>query len=264
MRMATSLASFFLLFCVLGMNFFFGRSQAADEEKDRQAALEKALRECPVANVGVLPGRTSPWEIAFAEGCAIRRAVFRYVDRPRPQVPPDSYKYDIAAYELTKLLGVELIPPVVEREIQGRKGTVQVYIENCIRERDRRRRKLEPPDAKAFRNAVEGMKVFENLAYDECSNINDLYIHREDWRVCRIDFSEAFAPMRELLPGCGITVCSRKLYKGLLELDEEAVRKTLGQYLSQEEIDACLVRRNLILEKINGLIAESGEEDVLF
>ena len=177
---------------------------------------------------------------------------------------PDSYKYDIAAYELTKLLGIELIPPVVEREIGGRQGTLQTLLENCIREKDRRRKKLEPPDAKAFNNALEELKVFVNLAYDDCYNFDDIYIHLASWRVCRVDFSEAFYPSLELLPGCEITTCSKKLYEGLLELDEEEVRAKLGRYLSDEEITACLVRKKLILEKINALIAEKGEESVLF
>lgn len=186
------------------------------------------------------------------------------MDRPRPQPIPDSYRYDIAAYELTKLLGVELIPPVVEREIDGRKGTLQVFLENWVRERDRKRKKLEPRDAAAFHNALEELKVFEHLAYDDCYNLNDTYVHLEDWRVCRVDFSEAFAPAPELLPGCPLTVCSKPLYQGLRGLDEEALRTTLGKYLNDEELEACLVRRKLILDKFEALIAEKGAENVLF
>lgn len=227
--------------------------------------MEKALRECKVVNTRKNePGRTSPWIITFTERCAVKRALFRYVDRPRPQPTADSYKYDIAAYELTKLLGVELIPAIVEREIDGREGTLQVLLENCIREKERKRRKMEPPDAKAFSNALETIKVFINLAYDDCYNSDDLYIHMEDWRVCRVDFSEAFAPIPELLPGCDITVCSRKLYDGLLKLDEETVKSTLSRYLSDEEIGALLIRRSLLVEKIKTLICEKGEDAVLF
>ncbi|MGB7295975.1 MAG: hypothetical protein WBC70_10335 [Candidatus Aminicenantales bacterium] len=253
-----------LLFFVLGSSFF-ARFQTPAEEKDRMAALEAALRECRIADIHKdEPGRTSPWVITFTEWCPVQRALFRYVDRPRPQPMADSYRYDIAAYELSKLLGVELIPPVVEREIDGRKGTLQIYLENCIREKDRKRKKLEPPEARAFDNAMEELKVFENLAYDGCYNLDDTYIHMEDWRVYRVDFSEAFAPVPELLPGCSLTACSKKLYRGLSELDEEAARATLGKYLNNEELEACLVRRELILEKLEALIAEKGAENVLF
>jgi hypothetical protein len=231
-------------------------------------ALEKVLREAKVNKIEKdgLGGRTGPWLITLGDGAARLRAVFRHVDRRRPLPTPDSYKYDIAAYELTKLLGIELIPPVVEREIGGRKGTLQVFLdlENCIREKDRRRKKMEPPNPKAFSNAFEEVKVLENLTYDECQDADDLYVHRDDWRVCRVDFSEAFAPVPELLPGCEITVCSRRFYEGLLKLDEETVKSALSKYLSDEEVGALLTRKGLLIEKIKALICEKGEDAVLF
>jgi len=229
-------------------------------------ALEKVLREAKVEKIEKekLGGRTGPWLITLGAGAAKQRAVFRHVDRRRPLRTPDSYKYDLAAYELTKLLAIELIPPVVEREIEGRAGSLQVFLENCLREKDRKRKKLEPPNPEAFTKALEATRVFENLTYDKCQDADHLYIHLEDWRVCRVDFSEAFAPVPELLPGCDITFCSRKLFEGLLGLDEDAVRLALGSYLSQEEIGALFVRRGLLIDKIKTLIGEKGEDAVLF
>jgi hypothetical protein len=254
-----------LLFFVLGSNLSVLSSQVPAEGYGRHEAIETALRECPVAAIRKdEPGRTNPWTVTFAEGCAVRRALFRYVDRPRPQPMADSYKYDIAAYELSKLLGIDVVPPVVEREVEGRKGTLQVYLENCIRETDRRRKKLEPPDIMTFERDVEGLKVFMNLTYDDCYNLNDLYIHLEDWRVSRVDFSEAFAPMPELLRGCLITVCSKRLYQGLLGLNDESVKAGLGRYLNDEEMGALLIRRDLLLGKLKTLIADKGDAAVLF
>jgi hypothetical protein len=230
------------------------------------AACEKLLREANIAKIDKerLGGRTNPWLITLTDGAVQARAIFRHVDRRRPHPTPDSYKYDLAAYALSKMLGIEVIPPVVERRIQGRDGSLQLFLENCIREKDRKRKKLEPPDPEAFNKALEGLKVFENLVYDECQDADDLYVHRDDWRVCRVDFSEAFAPLPELQPGCSLTVCSRTLYKGLIELDEAAVRSALGGYLSPEEIESLLVRKGLIIEKLKGLIAQKGEQAVLF
>jgi hypothetical protein len=240
--------------------------QPGGEEISRMEALEKVLREAKVEKTEkeILGGRTGPWLITLNAGSVKQRAVFRYVDRPRPHPTPDSYQYDIAAYVLTKHLGIELIPPVVEREIQGRKGTLQVFLENCIREKDRKRKKLEPPNPKAFSNALEEVKVLENLTHDECQDADHTYVHRDDWRVWRFDFSEAFAPISELIPGCEITVCSRRFFQGLLKLDEVAVKSSLGRYLSSEEIGALLTRKDLIIAKIKALIAENGEEAVLF
>jgi hypothetical protein len=229
-------------------------------------AMEKVLREAKVETINKewLGGRTGPWLITLADGPVKTRAVFRHVDRRRPHPTPDSFKYDLAAYGLTKLLGIELIPPVVERTIQGQEGSLQLFLENCVREKDRKRKKMEPPDPAAFSKALEVTKVLENLTYDECQDTDDLYVHRENWRVCRVDFSEAFAPVPELLPGCGFSQCSRNLYEGLLNLDEDTVRLALGGYLSQEEIGSLLIRKGLIIEKIKTLISKKGEDAVLF
>jgi len=229
-------------------------------------ALEKVLREGQIIGVEKekLGGRTGPWLITLEAGPIKQRAIVRYVDRLRPHPTPDSYKYDLAAYILNRLLGIELVPPVIEREVEGRQGSLQVFLENCIREKDRKRKKLMPPDARAFSRALEEVRVFENLTYDECQDADDLYVHLNDWKVCRVDFSEAFAPVPELLPSCEITVCSRALYQGLLQWDKEAVKSKLGPYLNDKEIGAFFVRRDLIIEKLRALIAEKGEDSVLF
>ena len=43
-----------------------------------------------------------------------------------------SYKAEIAAYELDKLLKMNMLPPVVEREFQGSKGSGTLWVENIV------------------------------------------------------------------------------------------------------------------------------------
>jgi hypothetical protein len=228
--------------------------------------LEKFLREAKVLSVTkeVSPGRSRPWIVILSEGGVQRQALFKYFDYRRPQPQPHSYKYELAAYALDRLLDAQLVPPVVERKIEGRKGSLQIFLENCVSEQDRRRKRLEPPDPKAFANAVEGARVFESLADDECLNYSDLLVHTDDWRVCRVDFSEAFAPSPELRPDCRITVCPRRLYEGLQKLDDATLVAAMKAYLNEAEIRALLARKSLILDKIKALIAEKGEASVLF
>jgi hypothetical protein len=238
----------------------------ADEGMTQPQALEKFLREARVVSVKkeASAGRSRPWIVTLDDGKAKRRAIFKHFDYRRPQPQPHSYKYELAAYELAKLLGVEIVPPVVERKIETKTGSLQIFLENCVSEQDRRRKKLEPPDPAAFAKAFDGVRVFENLVRDECLNFTDLFIHLEDWRVCRVDFSEAFAPSPELRTECPITVCQRKLYEGLTNLGDVTLEAKLKAYLNDAEIKALLARRSLIFEKIRALIAEKGEPAVLF
>jgi hypothetical protein len=238
----------------------------ADEEQSEQEKQEIFLRQARVVEVdkNQVGGRTAPWVITLDDGEKRLRAIFKHVDSRRPQPTPDSYKYELAAYELAKLLGVGIVPPVIEREVSGRKGSLQVFLENCFKEKDRQRKKIEPPDPKNFADALEEVRVFENLVYDVCLDVDDIWIHKDNWSVCRVDFSEAFYPSAELLQDCPITRCSRKLYQGLLQLNDETVASRLAPYLNENEIKALLQRKKVMLEKIQKLIEEKGEEAVLF
>jgi hypothetical protein len=233
---------------------------------DSYADLERFLREAKVLNVAkeLSPGRSRPWIVTLSEGGVERRALFKYFDYRRPQPQPHSYEYELAAYALDRLLDARVVPPTVERKIEGRKGSLQIFLENCISEQDRRRKRLEAPDPKAFANALEGVRVFESLVNDECLNYRDLLVDTHDWQVFRVDFSEAFAPSPELRPDCRITVCRRQLYEGLLKLNDAAVTRSMSSYLNEQETSALLSRKALLTNAIKTLIAEKGEEAVLF
>jgi hypothetical protein len=241
-------------------------AQAGGAAEGEQIIWQTFLKKAKVVSVTreVLGGRTRPWIVLLDDGKMKKRALFKHIDVQRPRPAPDSFRYELAAYELTKLLRVEIVPPLVEREVQGTKGSLQIYLENCISERERMRKKIEPPDAAAHARALEGLKVFECLVYDECGDLDDSWVHLQDWRVCRVDFSEAFFPSAEFPKSCVISVCPRKLYEGLLQLEDGVIGVSLMKYLNKDEMASLLVRKNLIIERIKGLIAEKGEEAVLF
>jgi len=43
----------------------------------------------------------------------------------------DSWKFEIAAYELNRMLKMDMIPPVVERMHRTQKGSLQLWIDGC-------------------------------------------------------------------------------------------------------------------------------------
>ncbi|MFQ6081834.1 MAG: hypothetical protein ACE5WD_00560 [Candidatus Aminicenantia bacterium] len=252
--------------CFIFGNWCNCKSQMANQKDLKQKDLENYLRTAKIVSVEIDPrgGRMAAWVIKLDDGKIARRGYFKYINRRRPSFLPDSYKYEIAAYELDKLLDLNRVPPVVEREIKGIKGSLQLFIGGCITENDRKRRNIEPPDPKGFENTLEDINIFENLTYNERIDTDDILIHKEDWKVWRVDFSGAFSPFSELIPGCEITRCSKKLYQNFLKLDSKIVRAKLKPYLNDEEIEALLERKNIIIEKIQQLIEEKGEESVLF
>jgi hypothetical protein len=241
----------------------------ADQGTAQQKELEVFLKTAKVVDVeiGGLGGRNEPWRITLNDQKMTRKGIFKYQDRPAPGFFPVSYKREIAAYELTKLFHMDIVPPVVEREIlrkndPPRKGSLQVMLEDCHNEMDRRARKLEPPDAKAFEKAMEELNVFENLTY--CPrDLKDILVHKDTWKVCRVDFMEAFDTLSELLPETTISRCSRRLYQGL-QIEPKIIEAAMKPYLTPKAIQALLDRQSMILEKIKGLIKDKGEAAALF
>lgn len=209
-------------------------------------------------------GRTEPWKVNLEYSGIQHRAQFKYINRRRPDPLPDSYQYELAAYELNKLLGLSFIPPVVEREINGTPGALQWFIDNIVRESERKQQDFQPANPEAFGQAMDDLRVFLNLVNSPCDNEEDILIHKDSGKVYRVDLSEAFAPDKETISGCEIRRCSRRLYKMLLEWDQDKVKLLLSPFLNEEELRALDARRGSILWMIKKQIETRGEHAVLF
>jgi hypothetical protein len=243
-----------------------GDPQASANDPAQTREQEEHLRTAAIITVAKseTTGRTNAWKVYLDGGRGASRAIFKYVNRQRPTLLPSSYRYELAAYELNKLLETGLIPPTVEREIDGMNGSLQCYCEGVISEADRQRKRIAPPDTKALQDALSEVGILENLTCNPREDASDILINTSDWTVWRVDFSEAFAPETSLLADSPFSRCSKKLYQKLRETPDEEFRSRLGTYLNPEETSALLVRKRLILEKLESLIKEKGEAAILF
>ncbi|HSA95030.1 MAG TPA: metallophosphoesterase [Acidobacteriota bacterium] len=227
--------------------------------------METFLRTAKVVRRGPGPGgRTDAWRLTLESGDVALDALFKYVDRRRPAPLADSYRYELAAYALSKYLDVNFVPPIVERTVEAAPGAVQVFIPNAMSEEERKSTKTAPADPEAFEKTMADLLVFQNLAYDDCHNERDTLISRDDGRIYRVDFSEAFAPDKSLPPRCPILRCSRLLFRKLQAWDEKTVADYVGRFLNSEEIEALNDRRHAVVRMIEMQIRASGERTVLF
>jgi hypothetical protein len=228
--------------------------------------LERFLLKAPVVAVdkSLQLGRMSAWLVTLSDGKTTRQAFFKSVRRPRPALMPDSYTYELAVYELDKLLGLGLVPATVERQLDGRTGSLQVFLEGVETEKSRLRKNLQPPDLQAYQDQLEDINLLENLTCTPRQDLGDILIQTDTWKVWRVDFSEAFMPATELLPERLIRRASRRFTSALRGWDEAQVRRKLARYLNMAELEALITRRHLILEEIDRLIREKGEAAVLF
>ncbi len=175
----------------------------------------------------------------------------------------DNCIFECAAYELSQLLGLNNVPPVVEREIGGVKGTLQMWIVGTITEEERKKKNLPLHDELRLNRQWEVMRIFDNLIYNEDRNSNNILYDRNG-KLWMIDHTRSFTKYEELPYPSAIRSCERTLWEKLQRLDPAVVKMRLGKYLRASEIDALIERKRELVEHIQEMIAEKGEGFVLF
>ncbi len=219
-------------------------------------------------------GITRPKKLVLERDGVRAHAVYHQIDRRERKVKRlrngqlahfliDSHKSQVAAYELSQLLGLEGVPPTALREVDGRVGSVQLWIENAVTEQQRRERSLDPPDRVDWNQQKADQWVFDNLINNIDRNTGNTLID-EAWNLWLIDHTRSFGQDRQLPYPERISSISKELWAGLRALDEREVRGRLEPYLGKSELRALLVRREKLVEAIEARIARLGGERVVY
>ncbi len=206
---------------------------------------------------GIPVGITGPTRLTLEKDGRQESAVFKDVDVHKQgitQLPSgpevdfkDSWKYEVAAYELDKLLNLHMVPVTVERSYGNRKGSLQLFMDSCITELERTRKNLQPPGPMAWRQQIFKLRVFDNLIYNIDRNLGNMLID-SDWKVLLIDHGRTFKNLGEIRAPKDLTFFSRSLMESMKGLDEKTVEEHCGKWLSGLEIRTMLQRRDKILE----------------
>ena len=178
----------------------------------------------------------------------------------------DCYKYDIAAYQIAKLLGLGgMMPVTVERKWKGKTGALSWWLPVLMDVADMNRKKITPPDVDAYNRQMYKKRIFAELVFDTDQNLTNVLI-TTDWKLWMIDFTRAFRPFKELNSTKNITTskCERQLLERLRKLERKEIEQDTKGYLKKDEIDALMARRNKIVALFDDMIAKRGEKEVLY
>lgn len=224
----------------------------------REAEIEEFLRTAEIEKleeVGI--GVTKPMRATFKAGGLVRRAAWK-------PLPPgihggfwDSYKAEIAAYEIDKLLGMQMVPPAVERNIDGKAGAIIMWIE------DVKSWKMDAPvtgpDAYAWSKQISRMKLFDNLIGNTDRNQGNL-IYDPDWHLILIDHSRALTNTKKEI--VAFQRVEKTLWESMKVLTYEQLKPVLSRWLSDGDIKAIIVRRDNMQKKIDELVKKTSEPAV--
>ena len=259
------------LVCLAAAGFLVG----SDEPTLNKEEMKQFLQTAKVINSREIgTGVTSPWRLTLSDGKLTHDAAFQSVNESKSAMQlasgrielgfRDSYRYNIAAFELAELLGLDdMMPVTVERKWKGKTGALSWWINWKWDEGMRLKERLQPPDPNAWNKQMYKIWVFAQLVYDTDRNLGNVLI-TEDWKVWMIDFTRAFRLNPDLENPKNLARCERQLLEKLKLLDAAVVEQKTKGHLTKGEVQALMARRDKILAHFQKLIAQKGEREVLY
>ncbi len=190
----------------------------------------------------------------------------------------EGWQYEIAAYEMDKLLGLNMIPPTVERKFEGKKGSLQLWAEHEFSLLEIMRKKIplpsKDPELTRFNKSKYLARAFDSLIGNEDRTQENIF-YTEDWRMILIDHSRSFRSAKKFIKrlmygqdGIKENQPFRQLPRAFVRrvkaLDFKNIKNAVGPYLQDKEIKAILSRKKLLLTEIEEMIKEKGENKVLY
>jgi hypothetical protein len=264
----------------LAFSAVYGRAQDQSETEKAEPNLTEEEMKQFLLKAKILRGRqtstgvTRPYKLTLSDGTLTHDAGFQSVDIFKSLEKfsdgtmeinfRDTYQFNIAAYELAKLLDIHhMMPVTVERKWKGKKGSLTWWIDAMMDGRDRITKKIPIPDVDAYNKQMYYLIIFSQLVYDADRNQTNLLI-TPDWKLYMIDFSRAFRLHKKLPNPEDLKRCNRQLLEKLRQLDRAEIDAKLKKYLQKAEIEALMARRDLIVAHFDQLIAQKGEIAVLY
>jgi hypothetical protein len=239
------------------------------------AAAEEFLRTARIVErTPIGTGVTRPDKLTLTDGTRTHRAIFKNINEHKLGMQRleaggfefdfrDSWKSEVAAYELDKLLELGLVPPTVERRIGGRTGSLQLWVDGAMTEDERKKRGLEAPAAAAWNAQMHRVRLLHQLTYNtDFRNVRNVLVDPA-FRLYAIDSSRAFRIQPELMAPGDLVRFSRALLDRLAALDRATIEARLGRWVEKMQVDGLLARRDRILALVRQRVAESGEEATL-
>jgi len=244
-------------------------SPGSDAEKER------LLLEGTIVETGDLPGGSSRSVKAHLRLDGLEhsatvhtldewKASFQLVDRTEIDFR-DSYKNNIAAYRLDRMLGLGMVPVTVLRNYKGEPASFMWWVDDV--QMDEKRllaEKVQPPNPGTWARQKYITLIFDELIHNYDRNTGNLLID-DEWRLWMIDHTRSFKVFEELRnPGNLGTRCDRDLLVALRALDASALQTTMGGLLNPDQIQGLLGRRDIIVKHFDDLLATKPEVLVLF
>jgi hypothetical protein len=227
----------------------------------QRLAIEQYLRTADVVTIETISvGVTAPRRVQTAPGGPIDGFTWKPIRPGRYRGFWESYKSEIAAYELDKLLALDMMPPAVERTVDGEIGAAVMWVSPTKSFKELGGVPRPPPaQRERWNRQIIRAKMIDNLIANIDPNLGNWLVDPE-WSVILIDHSRAFTVTAAMTHA--MTRIDTDLWARIQALDRNGLAAALGPWLSGGEIDALLRRRDAMTKIIAALVAKRGRAAV--
>jgi hypothetical protein len=224
-------------------------------DRDRIEAFIKTAAVVEVEELKI--GVTRPKRMKLAPGGPVEYIAFKHVPPGRPAGYWESYRSEIGAYELDKLLGLNMVPPTVERDVKGERGAAVMWC-SPTQSFGQLKGVPTPPAAhmEEWNRQLVRAKMFDNFIGNQDPNLGNWLVDPA-WNLLLIDHTRAFTSDKEL-PHKVMDRWDGALWDKMKALTLESLSKTLQPWVGKGEIKAMLARRDRMQQVRDKLMAAKG------
>lgn len=228
------------------------RTRALTREEQEQFLLRATVVRTRSSNKGV----TGTLRATLDDGTMTHDASIQVIDKYHDVFQSkqlreigfrDTWRYNVAAYQLSLLLGIDMVPVTVQRRYAGQDAAFTWWIDDVLMdEGERLKANARAPASSPWNHQLWTLRIFDQLIENTDRNLGNMLIDRS-WKVWMIDHTRAFRRQPRLRNAKNLERCDRRLLEALKALDAETLERKVGRWLRRDERDPILARRDLIV-----------------
>jgi len=254
------------------------QAQFTPEEIVKFGEWENFLKTAKIVSGEQMESReavTEPWVLTLQKDGITRNAIWKNI-KGRKKGYLEGWQWEIAAYRLDRLLGLNMVPPTIERRYREERGSLQLWIDGVFTLRHKIDNKIKTPSYKVFHwnRALYLQRAFDNLIANIDRHQNQFLITK-DFRMILIDYTRSFRTSKKYTKKLIydekykegprlMKQLPKDFYANLKALTFDSIKDAVQDYLTSKEINAVLKRRDLIVSWIETRCEKLGVEKVLY
>jgi len=229
---------------------------------DNPTMFEDYLKSAEVVGMEELKvGVTRPRRAKLAPGGPIEAFAWKTIQPGRHEGYWESYKSEIVAYELDKILDLDMVPPTVEKRVKGDLGAAVMWVSPTKSFKELGgvpgQKNVPGPPPQLMPNwsrQLTRAKMFDNLIGNIDPNLGNWLVD-PSWNLILIDHTRAFTTTKELYHQ--LVQVDPQLWSKMTALDEAGLTAAFGKWIGKAEIKAMLQRR----DKLQQVVDKLGKSD---